>query len=380
MNKFGKRILTAAVCAALMMGTMTGCSGVSKTATVATMDGEKITLNVANFMLRFNQAGTESYLGALFGTDNLWEQDLTGSGTAYGDTFKDQMMDSLKTMLILEKHMSEYQVEITEEEQAEIKAAAEQFIADNSKEVLDAMMADQETVERVLTLYTIQDKMREAIEADVDTEVSDEEAAQKTVEYAFLTTGSYTNDEGETVERTDEEKEEIKQQAQSIIDAVKDGETLEDALKAVDETKTTSTTSYGTAEDDDSYVVEEMKTAAETLTEDGQIYDEPVQTDNGFYVVQMKSMFDEEATEERKEEIVEERKDALYDEKLEGWEPEEFTVNTKVWDKVTYFDKYTVYQEPETETEAASETEAVSETEATSETEAATETETAETE
>ena len=187
MSKYGKRILAAGMCASMAMGLLTGCSS-SNDEVVAKMGDTKLTLGEANFMLRYSQAQTQSYLGAMFGEGtNVFQQDLTGSGQAYGETVKESVLNDLKDMTILEQHMSDYNVELTDEDKAAIEEAAKQFIADNSKDVLKEMSATEETVSRILTLYTIQSKMETAIEADVDTEVSDEEAAQKTIQYAYFT-------------------------------------------------------------------------------------------------------------------------------------------------------------------------------------------------
>lgn len=350
MKKFGKKLAAAGLIAGMTMSVLTGCSSNNANATVATMDGQEIKLGEVLVALRTGQASTESYLGSLFGEGNMWEQDLMGSGVAYGVSYKEQIMDSFKEMLILENHMADYEVELTEEEKTAISDAADQFLADNSKEVLKAMGADKETVSRVLTLYTIESKMTSAIQADADTNVTDEEAAQKTIEYALFSTANQTDDEGKTVELTEEEKEAVKKQAQDTIDLVKGGKTFADAIKEVDENKSTLTNSYGT----DSVLAEALTTAADQL-EDGEICAEPVETENGWYVVQMVTTFDEEATEQKKEEIISDRKNDLYQEVLEGWEPESFEINSKVWDKVTFEDKFVVKAQ---ETEAA-DTEAV---------------------
>lgn len=356
MKKFGKKLAAAGLIAGMTMSVLTGCSSNNANATVATMDGQEIKLGEVLVALRTGQASTESYLGSLFGDGNMWEQDLMGSGVAYGVSYKEQIMDSFKEMLILENHMADYEVELTEEEKTAISDAADQFLADNSKEVLKAMGADKETVSRVLTLYTIESKMTSAIQADADTNVTDEEAAQKTIEYALFSTANQTDDEGKTVELTEEEKEAVKKQAQDTIDLVKGGKTFADAIKEVDENKSTLTNSYGT----DSVLAEALTTAADQL-KDGEICAEPVETENGWYVVQMVTTFDEEATEQKKEEIISDRKNDLYQEVLEGWEPESFEINSKVWDKVTFEDKFVVKAQ---ETEAA-DTEAVTgETEA----------------
>ena len=437
MSKYGKRILAAGMCASMAMGLLTGCSS-SNDEVVAKMGDTELTLGEANFMFRYSQAQTQSYLGAMFGEGtNVFQQDLTGNGQAYGTTVKESVLTDLKNMTILEQHMSDYNVELTDEEKAAIEEAAKQFIADNSKDVLKEMSATEETVSRVLTLYTIQSKMETAIEADVDTEVSDEEAAQKTIQYAYFTipeTESETEDtteaagegesetateavsadetetasETETVAETETEaaseteavsedaseetsedtteseteesaeKKETRETVQGIIDAVQGGETLEDAVKAVDDSKSLTSYSYG---DDEETLNENLKSAADTLS-DGEIASEPVEGENGFYVVQMVSTFDRDATDQKKEEIIKDRKSELYNNKISEWDTESFDINEKVWDKVTFDDIFTLKQEETesetgTETESASEagtdTEAVSEAESTSETEEVTE-------
>ena len=451
MSKYGKRILAAGMCASMAMGLLTGCSS-SNDEVVAKMGDTKLTLGEANFMLRYSQAQTQSYLGAMFGEGtNVFQQDLTGSGQAYGETVKESVLNDLKDMTILEQHMSDYNVELTDEDKAAIEEAAKQFIADNSKDVLKEMSATEETVSRILTLYTIQSKMETAIEADVDTEVSDEEAAQKTIQYAYFTipeTESETEDateatsadesasetetgteavsetetgteavseteteteatsESETVAETETEatseteaaseaaseetsedtteseteesaeKKETRETVQGIIDAVQGGETLEDAVKAADESKSLTSYSYGA---DEETLNENLKNAADALS-DGEIASEPVEGENGFYVVQMVSTFDRDAQDQKKEEIIKDRKKELYDNKIAEWDTESFDINEKVWDKVTFKEIFTLKQEEtesETGTESASEastdTEGISEAESASETEGVTE-------
>ena len=385
MSKYGKRILATGMCVAMTAGLLTGCSS-STDKTVAKMGDTEITLGEAEFMLRYNQAKTQGYLGAMFGGEtNVFLQDLTGSGQAYGETVKESVMNDLKEMTILEQHMSDYNVELTEDEKSAIEEAAKEFMAANDKDVLKEMAATEETVTRILTLYTIQSKMETAIEADVDTEVSDDEAAQKSIQYVYFTipeTESETESEeiseaateteseevteaaseNETEAETEEsaEKKEVRETAQSVIDAVLGGETLEDAVKAVDENKSVTDYSYGADED---VLNENLKNVADTLS-DGEIAAEPVEGENGFYVVQMVSTFDREATDQKKEEIVKDRKKELYDSVLADWEPESFDIDEKVWGTVTFEDLLTVKT-----TEAASEevSEATSETETASE-------------
>ena len=439
MSRYGKRILAAGVCATMTMGLLTGCSS-STGKTVAKMGDAEITLGEAEFMLRYNQAKTQGYLGALFGEgSNVFQQDLTGSGQAYGVTMKESVMNDLKDMILMEQHMSDYNVELTDEEKAAIEETAKEFLAENSKDVLKALAATEETVTRVLTLYTIQSKMQTAIEADVDTEVSDDEAAQKSIQYVYFTipeteseaeetteaeSGSEEDtteaateaaeESGETVAETESEtvseteteaagetetaaeetseavsendteeateaeteesaeKKETRETAQSVIDAVLGGETLEDAVKAVDENKSVTDYSYGA---DEETLNENLKNVADTLS-DGEIAAEPVEGENGFYVVQMVSTFDREATDQKKEEIINDRKQELLNSVLEGWATDSFDIDEKVWDTVTFDDVITL-KSTEAETEEGTEDAADTDIESETDSEAASETESA---
>ena len=435
MRKNGKKMIAVTLCAGMTAGLLTGCAASLKSSDiVAVNEGVNITLGEASVMLRYNQAETQSYLGGLFGEGNIFQQDLTGSGEPYGDIMKENIMHELQEMTNMEAHMADYDVEITADEQAAIEAAAKQFVADNDEKTLKAMYADEASVARVLTLYTIESKMEDAIKAGADTEVSDEDAAQKTIEYVLLdfpaedaadeeteetteavsegteeettepaseeteeetTEAASEETEEETTEVASEETEEetteaaseeteasaedeltdaqkeVVAKAQKIMDAVNGGSTLEEAATAADETLSVSTQSYGKDNND---LDEDLFAAVDGLA-DGEMVSEPVVTADGVYVAVMKSTFDEEATAQRKDEIIEERQDELYTNTVAEWEDGNFEIKNDIWDKVDFFDLYTI-KAAETESEdAAEETEATEATEAT-ESEVAEETET----
>ena len=144
MSNMRKKLAAAGLCFVLAAGMLTGCGDADKA--IITLNGEKTEYAVASVMLRYSQAQMQSYYGAYMG-DTMWEQ--------YGDTTKTNLMSTLKQMLILEQHMDEYNVTISDDEKQEISDAAATFISDNDKKALKAMCADQATVERVLVLYTI---------------------------------------------------------------------------------------------------------------------------------------------------------------------------------------------------------------------------------
>ena len=356
MSNMRKKLAAAGLCFVLAAGMLTGCGDADKA--IITLNGEKTEYAVASVMLRYSQAQMQSYYGAYMG-DTMWEQ--------YGDTTKTNLMSTLKQMLILEQHMDEYNVTISDDEKQEISDAAATFISDNDKKALKAMCADQATVERVLALYTIQNKMSEAMVADVDTEVSDEEAAQKTIQYVVFSTADTTDADGNTVALTDDEKAALLAQAEQLRDEAAAGTDMEEALRAIDENKSVSTASYG--DNDESYALDEaVRTAADGL-KDGEVASEVVETDSGYYVIKMQSTFDESATEQKKEEIVSQRKSDRFDELYDAWEAEaDYTEDSELLGTLDFTDTYQLAtEETETTAETTAETAAETETETTAE-------------
>ena len=339
-------LLLSGVMAASML---TGC-GMNKNETVATFDETEVPLGVANFAARFLQATYDDFYVAYFGED-VWSSDLYNNGTTMQDNIKDSVMQSLFDMYTLEAHMAEYDVELTEDDKAEIADTAAAFIADNSKDALDALGADEETVERYLTLATIQNRMHTAIIADADTNVTDEEANTSSYSYVKVSKQSHTDEDGNTVEYTDTELT-LLGKTVGMFDMDAKAGTLEDAAEQYD-----YTVSSGTFTADDSTLDEAVLTALQGLDE-GEVSD-VIDTDTDYYVVRLDEKTDADATETTRQNIISQRQSDLYDETLKGWEDEhDWTVKDSVWAKVTFDNLFTTtVQDTETETVTESATE-----------------------
>lgn len=280
--------------------------------------------------------------------------------------------------------MDEYNVEITDEEKSKITEVATAFMESNSKKALNAMGATQEIVEEMLTLYTIQDKMHDAMIADVNTNVTDEEANMRAYTMLTVSTASYTNESGETAEYTDEEKLDIKTKVDAIASAVnaknkKKKLTLEEAAAKYNYSENISSDAYAKDED---VLDADVKTALDGLKE-GQTSG-TIETDSAYYIVRIDKETDVEKTKENKESIIKERQDTAYNDKLTKWqEDDKWSVDEKVLKRITfsnYFTQATESDEKDTATEPVTETGAQesqtpeeTETGAVTETEAATE-------
>ena len=348
MKGLRKRIIALAAVAALAMTTFVGCGSVDNKEIVATVGDSQITAGMANFYARYQQPSFEEYYVSY---QDYYQQQMYGSvvqetvmdwgaeqedGVTLEDTYKEDVMTSLQNLYIMEDHMKDYDVELTKDELSAIEKAAKAFLKANPADAKEKISAEKETVVEFLKLMTISVKVEEAIKATVDTNVADEDAAQKRIRYVSFAT-TKTDENSQTVEMTKKEIKAVKKDAKAFLADAKANGSLE--AYATEKEATSNTATYGKdyADDQTATLPKEVFDAAEKLEENG--FAKLIETDSAFYVIQLESKFDEEATTAEKESIVEERKSETVTETIEKWRKDaKIKVNDKVWDKISMHD------------------------------------------
>lgn len=300
---------TAGLLALLFAMTMalTGCSGsntVDSAAEAANVEGASIPLGEVNFWLRYQQTQMQSMYGSLFGEDFM-NQDLTGTGSVYGEMIRDAVLDTLEEYYVVEAHAEELGVTLSDEEKTAAADAAKAFISANDSRTLAAMSADEATVTHVLEMTALQEKVYENLAATIDTEVDPEEAAQKRISYVLSSTAGTTDADGNTTELTEDELAEKKREIEAVLAEAEESGDLSAAAEAHGLTATTTT--YGK---DGGSLNEEVTAAADTLS-DGE-FSQVIETENGYYVVYMESTYDEEATQSEVQSILSQREQEAY--------------------------------------------------------------------
>ena len=332
-----KRILMLVLAGMLSVASLAGCSSFKEDEVVATVGDEKITADIANFYARYVQAQYETYYSAYLG-ENMWNSEAS-EGKTYEESVKDSLLKELENMLLMEEHMKEYEVVLSDEEKKVVEDAAKKFDDVNALEDKEKVSGSSDTVKRVMTLMAIQQKMQAKIQEGADTEVSDEEAAQKSMQYVMFSYQSEDED-GNSEDITDEEKKEVDKKAKEFAEAAKEAEDFE-ALAKEQELEAQKATFDSESVNPTVDVVK----AADKL-EEGEVTD-VIKTDNGCYVAKVTSLLDREATDARKDTIVNDRKKELYEDVCEEWRKKaDISVDKEVWKKIDFNDlKVTMREE-----------------------------------
>lgn len=326
MKKVMKRVVALAAVTAMSMTALMGCaSSVDNSEVVATVGEKEITAGLANFYTRYQQASVESYYESMLG-GNIWSMEIQ-DGYTYGDNIKETIMGTLQEMYLLDAHAEEYKVALTDDDMAKIEAAVTAFEEANDEKTRKLISGEPEFITEMLRLTTISEKVSAAIVADVDTKVSDDEAAQKRVRYVSFEKVA-TDDSGAEVEMTADEIAAVKKDAEDFLAAAKANGSLETYAKGKDaETLTVSFDSESTT------ISENFIKTVDALGE-GE-FAAIIEEEDAFYVAQLESLLDREATDAKKESIVSTRQSEKYSEVVEEWfEATEIVVNDKVWNKI----------------------------------------------
>ena len=323
MKEMAKRTAVAALAGVMSVGMLTGCGSktLDGTKTVATVDGTDIPLGVVSLYAREQQQQTTSmYLSFMGSADNIWDQTADeDSGETYGDQAVTSSLESIEKMYILKEKTADYNVELTDDDETAIADAASQFMAANSEDTIKELGVTEDQVKTLLELQTIQKKMYDPVVAEGNITVSDDEANQTTFTYVSISTS------GDDV--TDEDKETKKEQAQEILDKMKEDPTadMSEVAKNVDDSYSAVQGNFTTKEGEDD---EEDSTGAaypdEVLSvlrglKDGEVADDIIETDTGYYVVRLDKINDEDATASKRESLQNSKESTYYTDTTNQW-------------------------------------------------------------
>ena len=345
-----KKVMAILLSTAIAASTFIGC-GTDKAKdykdadTVMFIDKDnKIDYATACTYTHMMQAETYSYMQSMLQRFNssavdvdMWSQSLEDTDEdskkykTYGEQFKGNTLDSLESLLLDKLYGSkEYEVTFTDDDKKECESVADEFIEKMSKDDLKAMHASKKTMMNVLELMTYETRVKNAIEADVDTKVSDDEAGQSTFSYV-------------EIKKKDAKKKDKK--IKSLIKKVEAGTDISTA--ASDAGFTAQNVTFTTADPEyDEYGKEMLKKASKM--KDGEC-DSYKDAKGNTIILYMQSVNDQSATETKKDDIISDRKDKAYEDKLDEWkDKKKVTINKDAWNSIKT-DKNEVFQRMETE-------------------------------
>ena len=328
---YGIRMAAGLCAAALVLG---GCGNgtIDNSATLVNVNkGEDtISLGYGNFVAHFTQAEYDSYYVDMYGAGNYWasptDESAENSETVE-DSVKSDVMEDIQTGYLSRVHAPDYKVELSDEQTKDIEKAVGKFFEDNSDEAVAAMGATEEYVTQYLTDQTYVVLVSDAVKEEGAGTIKDEDVVQTSYSYVHLYRDESTDNPEET--RTDEELE-------AAAKAISEASDFEAAAKEqnaeISDDVFTKAMSAKDAAEEFRMPVEVIK-AVKKLKKEGDVSGVIKVEDDGFYVVRLDELEDEEETEVEREDKI----DIYYEDMLNGWISDtDWSVDEKQWDKVRF--------------------------------------------
>lgn len=339
-----RRTAVAALAGVMAAGMLTGCGEkkLDGTKTVATVDGTEIPMGVVSLYARQQQAQTAAMYMSFMGSDaNIWDQTADeDSGETYGEQAVQDSLEAVELMYIMKNKAADYGVAFTEEDEQAAADAAAAFMAANDEETIAELAVTEEQVKTLLELETYRQRIYEPINEEANVVISDDEANQSAFTYVSISTSGD--------ELTEEDIAKKKEQAQEILDKVKEDPAadMDEIANSVDESYSALSGTFTTkkSEDEDgesSSYPEEVLDVLRGLGE-GEAAPEVIETDTSYYVVRLDKLLDEKATESKRESLKTTKENEYYREKTQQWLDEaDISVDKKVLKTLTITDSHT---------------------------------------
>ena len=243
---------------------------------------------------------SENGYSEVFG-DRIWSVPV-GEGTLE-DSYKDNILARIAQIKTMNLLAEERGVGLDDDETAKTTAAAREYFDSLSEADRNYLNVTMDDIAAMYREFAIANKVYEDVTADVNPEISDDEARTITVRTILIKTYK-TDSAGNRFEYTDEEKKNALTRIAQLRQRIEDGEPFE--VVAVDNNEDTqSEYSFGRG-----VMPPEFEEAAFNLGV-GEMSD-IVETEYGYHLIYCVSTFNPEETDANKAKIVEKRKQEAF--------------------------------------------------------------------
>lgn len=262
-----------------------------------------------------------------FGAE-IWNASYDGE--TLEENIKETVLAKLARIKALNLLASEHEIVLDAGEQQKASEAAATYYATLNDSERKILSVDEKILGRMYEEYALSEKVYEYLIADINPEISDDEARTITVQHILIKTYSL-NESGERVEYTEQAKKEAYNRASEALKRARKGDEFTSLIAEYSED---SNTSY-------SFIKGSLDPAFEgaAFNLGTDEISGIVETAHGYHIIKCISTFDRDETDRNKIEIVEQRRREVFNEEYSGFvEGLTRNLNQELWEQIGFIE------------------------------------------
>ncbi len=318
------------ICCLLLIGCLSACGDSERGKVVFTtalakdelFRIDKVSCSLPEYMLYLTNV--QNRYEDAFGPQ-IWEVDY--QGMTLGDNVKDNVLAQIARMKSVYLLALEKEVTLTEREEALLAQAAKAYVSSLSKTEVETLGITEEVVLKLYKENALADKVYQLIIAQVNPEISDDEARTITVEQIYMKTVREDKD-GNKIPYSEDMKKAVLEQMESLRQKAVEGENGFTELAGKYSEKEAIRISFQKEEVD--ATLEKVAFGLQT-DEISQVFE----AEDGYYLLKCISTFDRAETDANKLVLIEKRKNEAFRKEYDTFvEKQARKLNEKLWQKV----------------------------------------------
>lgn len=244
---------------------------------------------------------TKNQYEEVFGKE-IWN--TSHDGVTLEENIKETVLAKIakiKAMNLLAQQMG---IVLDDDEKNKVMQAASEYYKSLNEKEIAALAVTQEIIGTMYEEYALADKVYEHLIADINPEISDDEARTITVQHILIKTYSL-NEDGERVPYTNQAKRNAYLRVSEIWDMAKDGEDFTGLITEYSEDSSPSY-SFGKGSFNPAFEAAAFNLGTNEISG-------IVESEFGYHIIKCISTFDREETDRNKVKIVEQRRKEVFD-------------------------------------------------------------------
>jgi len=268
---------------------------------------------------------SENRYSEVFGA-GIWDKPI-GDTTLEG-RYKETVLARIAQIKAMTLLADQYNVSLDDEEEQKVKQAAIDYFANITETDKEVMECDVDIITGLYHDFALANKLYDYITADINPEISDDEARTITVNGILVKTYS-VDDMGVRHEFSEDEKKSAYQRILVAKNLIDEGAEF-DLVAAEYNEDTQNTYSFGRGVMPEVYEEAAFSLAADEVSD-------IIETDYGYHIIRCVTTFNKDETEANKGNIVEQRRQEAFDEAYDAFVSSlTSNLNEPLWTSISY--------------------------------------------